>query len=220
MKNNGRSSSWRKKNSNYAFIDNENVNISIQRMGRKIDRTRLRIFLEKELQIEKAYMFLWYMEEFEPMYELFRDSWYELVFKKVHQGENVQNKWNIDAELVLHTMIHINNYHQAVIVSWDGDFASLAEYLTSTNKLRAVVVPNKKRSSGFLQEAADGRFLYLDGFKHRLAYDPRNQIKVDFWNREWSTPSSKSPSTSPSFSSSEWSKKTHSSWDESEPFWL
>lgn len=205
MKKNASRFSQKKKPSNYAFIDNENVNISVQRLWRKIDRTRLRIFLEKELQIQKAYMFLWYMEEFEPMYELFRDSWYELVFKKVHQWENIQNKWNIDAELVLHTMIHIQDYHQAVIVSWDGDFASLAEYLSSIKKLRAVVVPNKERSSLFLKEAADGRFLYLDGFKHRLAYDPKNQIKVDFWNRWWSHQTSKGSSSSNS---------------EEEPFWM
>jgi hypothetical protein len=33
-----------------------------------------------------------------------------------------------------------------------------------------VIAPNKKRTSDFLQEATEGRFLFLDGFKRKLAY--------------------------------------------------
>lgn len=164
-----------KKTKNYAFVDNENVNVSVQRMWRKMDRSRLRKFLKKNLQVEVAYMFMGYIKEYEPMYELFRDAGYELIFKKVIQWDHIPNKWNIDADMVLHAMIHKDTYDQAVLVSGDGDFASLAEYLLSVDKLRAVVVPNKERSSWFLQEAAEWRFLYLDGFKKRLQYKDRSK---------------------------------------------
>jgi len=67
-------------------------------------------------------------------------------------------------------MIDYRKYHQAVIVSGDGDFTSLVEHLHSKKKLRCVIAPNKRRTSDFLQEATDGRFLFLDGFKKKLAY--------------------------------------------------
>ena len=56
-------------------------------------------------------------------------------------------KGNVDAELVLHTMIEYKNYDKAIIVSGDGDFYCLIEYLANNNKLAKIIVPNKKYSS-------------------------------------------------------------------------
>jgi uncharacterized LabA/DUF88 family protein len=59
----------------------------------------------------------------------------------------VKIKGNVDAELVLHTMIEYRNFSKAVIVSGDGDFYCLIEYLVDNNKLEKIIVPNKKYSS-------------------------------------------------------------------------
>jgi len=48
----------RKKKTNFAFIDNENVNVSIKRMGRNIDRAKFRKRLEKDFDVEVAYLFM------------------------------------------------------------------------------------------------------------------------------------------------------------------
>lgn len=56
-------------------------------------------------------------------------------------------KGNVDAELVLHaSAIEYNNYNKAIIVSGDGDFACLIDYLAKRNKLLHVITPNKKYS--------------------------------------------------------------------------
>ena len=44
-------------------------------------------------------------------------------------------------------MIEIERFDKAVIVSGDGDFHCLVEYLESKNKLEALLVPNKSFSS-------------------------------------------------------------------------
>lgn len=44
-------------------------------------------------------------------------------------------------------MIEFPNYAQAVIVSGDGDFYCLVEYLEIKNKLKKIIVPNPKYSS-------------------------------------------------------------------------
>jgi len=41
------------------------------------------------------------------------------------QHKNGKIRGNVDAELVLHAMIEIQNYEKAVIVSGDGDFHCL-----------------------------------------------------------------------------------------------
>ena len=52
----------------------------------------------------------------------------------------------VDAELVLHTMIHYKHYQQAIIVSGDGDFHCLVEYLHNRHKLLRILAPNKHYS--------------------------------------------------------------------------
>jgi uncharacterized LabA/DUF88 family protein len=44
-------------------------------------------------------------------------------------------KGNVDAELVLHAMIEYPNYDKALIVTGDGDFFCLVEYLIKQDKL-------------------------------------------------------------------------------------
>jgi len=44
-------------------------------------------------------------------------------------------KGNVDAELVLHTMIEYLNYDRALLVTGDGDFFCLVDYLIKKNKL-------------------------------------------------------------------------------------
>lgn len=60
-------------------------------------------------------------------------------------------KGNVDAELVLHAMIQLKNYDKAIIVSGDGDFHCLIEYLEKENKLCRILVPNK-HYSGLLRK--------------------------------------------------------------------
>ncbi|MBW4062056.1 NYN domain-containing protein [Candidatus Saccharibacteria bacterium] len=56
-------------------------------------------------------------------------------------------KGNVDAELVLHaSAIEFPNYDQAIIVSGDGDFACLIEFLQDKNKLLHIFTPNNKYS--------------------------------------------------------------------------
>jgi uncharacterized LabA/DUF88 family protein len=60
-------------------------------------------------------------------------------------------KGNVDAELVLHAMIKYKDYDKAIIVSGDGDFFCLVEYLEAQDKLLKIMAPNK-HFSGHLRK--------------------------------------------------------------------
>ncbi|MBU1017088.1 NYN domain-containing protein [Patescibacteria group bacterium] len=47
-------------------------------------------------------------------------------------------------------MIEFKNYDNAVIVSGDGDFRCLLEYLDQQNKLYKLIIPNQKKYSSLL----------------------------------------------------------------------
>ena len=79
----------------------------------------------------------------------------------------------MDAELVLHSMIQYENYDKVVIVTGDGDFHCLIEYFIENNKLRRLVVPNKKRYS-FLLRKFNQQISFLNGTKKKLGKQKRS----------------------------------------------
>ncbi|MFA6304312.1 MAG: NYN domain-containing protein [Patescibacteria group bacterium] len=135
---------------NYAFIDSQNLNLGIRSQGWLLDFSRFRVYLKDKYHISKAFLFIGYVAGNEVRYADLQQAGYIIIFKPTLEqkiGNKVVVKGNVDADLVLHTMIQYGNYSQAVIVSGDGDFYCLVEYLTEKEKLLKIIVPNKKYSS-------------------------------------------------------------------------
>ena len=118
---------------NYAFIDSQNLNLSIREQGWVLDFARFRVYLTDKYGITKAFIFIGYVPQNQPLYTNLQKDGYILVFKPTLILPNGEVKGNVDAELVLHTMIEYANYDKALIVTGDGDFYCLVDYLLSNN---------------------------------------------------------------------------------------
>jgi len=169
---------------NYAFIDSQNLNVSVQKYGWKMDWRKFRAFLADTYGVSKAYMFIGYVPEFEDIYEKMHEAGYAVVLKptfdmtkpqpeeRTHKnGEEKKVKGNIDADMVLWTMKEMKNYEKAILVSGDGDFFGLAEYLKQENKLLKILTPTGQYSSLFRQFESD--IERLDHHRSELAYKDR-----------------------------------------------
>jgi len=66
---------------NYAFIDSQNLNLGVQKMGWKMDWRKFRAFLKEQYNVENAYMFIGYMPDYEKLYEQMHDLGYLIVLK-------------------------------------------------------------------------------------------------------------------------------------------
>jgi uncharacterized LabA/DUF88 family protein len=133
---------------NYAFIDSQNLNLGVRSMGWVLDFKKFRIYLKNKYNIEKAFLFIGYVSENEKLYTKLKNYGYVLVFKKTQKfSKGTKIKGNVDSELVLHAVIEKENYSKAYIVSGDGDFYCLIEYLKNIGKLGSVLVPNRKYSN-------------------------------------------------------------------------
>ena len=77
-------------------------------------------------------------------------------------------KGNVDAELVLYAMKELPKYDKAIIVSGDGDFYCIVEYLAEQGKLLHLMAPNWKYSS--LLKPYEQYVVRVDEFKRQLAY--------------------------------------------------
>lgn len=155
---------------NYAFIDSQNVNLAIRDQGWKLDWKRLRIYLKDKYKVEKVYLFIGFIPWNISIYQYLQEVWYILIFKPVLELSSWKTKWNVDAELVLHSMIQFNNFDKAVIITWDWDFACLVEYFLEKDKLKKLIVPNINKYSWFLKKAAKWRIDSLTFLKNKLEF--------------------------------------------------
>jgi uncharacterized LabA/DUF88 family protein len=191
---------WQKKPSKpgvYAFIDSQNLNLGVQRMGWKLDWRKFRQYLSDKYNVTQAYMFIGYMSENESMYEYMHELGYLVVLKptidvkasqhqssvdmpdenpsKDHDEQKSVIKGNVDAELVLYAMKEMPHYSKAIIVSGDGDFFSLAEYLQQQGKLLHILTPNWQYSS--LLKIFEPQIIRLDQLRRQLAYHDHHRVK-------------------------------------------
>lgn len=139
----------------YAFIDSQNLNIGTQKAGFKLDWKKFYQYLKEQHGVTRAFLFVGYIQEYEDMYRQLHEFGYAVVLKPTHdltrppdeKDDKKPIKGNIDAELVLWAMREFNNYQKAIVVSGDGDFYCLVEYLEQQGKLGKVLVPNRHFSS-------------------------------------------------------------------------
>ncbi len=164
----------KKHSNNYAFIDSQNLNLGIKGLGWKLDFYKFRRYLTEKYSITKAYMFIGYIPGNEALYTMLQNMGYICIFKPTLELKGGKVKGNVDAELVLHTMIQLNSFDKAVIVSGDGDFYCLIEHLIAENKLEILLVPDERRYSALLKRLSSpdkNIFEFLNRKKARLEYE-------------------------------------------------
>lgn len=157
---------------NYAFIDSQNVNLSIRLQKWTLDFGRFRRYLKDKYRIEKAFLFIGYVSGRESMYTSLQNQNYILIFKPTLYLPNGKVKGNVDAELVLHSMIEYPNYDKAIIVSGDGDFCCLVEYLQKQDKLLKLFIPNQYNYSSLLRRFMP-KIVFMNNLKNKLEYKKR-----------------------------------------------
>jgi uncharacterized LabA/DUF88 family protein len=166
----------------YAFIDSQNLNVSVQKYGWKMNWKKFRQFLTDKYGVTTAYMFIGYVPEHEDIYEKMHEAGYAVVLKPTFdmsrprpEESNGKSdkpvKGNIDADLVLWAMKEIDDYEKAVLVSGDGDFFALVEYLVQQDKLLKILTPTGQYSSLFHQ--FEDYIERIDHHRRELAYHDR-----------------------------------------------
>ena len=163
-----------KKENNYPFIDSQNLNLGVQELGWKLDFRKFRIYLQEKYSITVAYLFIGYVFKNQKMYSSLQKAGYVLIYKPTIPDNNGNIKGNIDANLVLQAMVDYNKFSKAVIVTSDGDFYCLVEYLNEKNKLEKVLSPHIKTRSSLLQQSAKEKIVFIDNLRQKLEYTKKS----------------------------------------------
>ena len=160
----------KKELTNYAFIDSQNLNLGIRNLGWKLDFKRFRIYLKEKYSVKVAYLFIGYLPENQNLYKSLQEYGYLLIFKPVLKDKDGKPKGNVDADLVLQAMVDYTKYEKAVVVTSDGDFYCLVNYLYNNNKLAKVLSPIKEKCSILLKKAAKEKIVFMDNLRDKLEY--------------------------------------------------
>jgi len=154
---------------NYAFIDSQNLNLSIREQGWVLDFKKFRTYLLEKYKVTKAYICIGYVPQNQTLYTKLQEDGYILIFKPTLNLPDGKVKGNVDAELVLHSMIEYENYNKALIVTGDGDFYCLVDYLSNNDKLLKLMIPNKNSFSSLFRKIMP-QIVFMNNMRDLLEY--------------------------------------------------
>jgi len=141
-------------NNNIAYIDGANLYNGIKSLGWELDYARFRNWLTEKYLVKRAYLFIGLVPKYKDLYTHLQEAGFTLVFKETTYDGEGNVKGNCDADLVLQAACdyYENNFEKAIIVTSDGDYASLVKFLNEKDKIRAILSPaNEKKCSILLK---------------------------------------------------------------------
>lgn len=167
----------RTQNKNYAFIDGQNLYMGTAKLEVypwKINLARFRIYLEQKYHVSNAYYFLGYVQEAnQELYEKIQKAGFVLIFREHNTAMIGKKKGNVDSDIIFQIMKKLykkENFEKVILVSGDGDYKLLVDFLIEENRLEKVLFPNKKFASSLYKKLGSQYFDYLDneGVKRKI----------------------------------------------------
>ena len=164
-----------KHTNNLAFVDGQNLYMGTAKREAdpwRIDLTRFRVYLEQKFSVGKAYYFLGYVqEENQDLYEEIQSAGFVLIFREHNPAMMGKKKGNVDSDIIFHIMKKMykkEDFTKIVLVSGDGDYKLVVDFLIEENRFEKVLFPNKKFASSLYKEIGSRYFDYLENIRAKI----------------------------------------------------
>lgn len=166
---------------NQAFIDGQNLHMSLQTHHSpwKLDSFRFRKYLDEKYHVHHAYYFLGFLDKrLHDLYARLQSAGFILVFKQHESMMLGKKKGNVDTDIVFTIMkkLYENDIEgKVILVSGDGDFKALVDFLIIQNKLAKIIFPNQSRASSLYKSIAltYGADLSAEGVRKKIEIKKR-----------------------------------------------
>ena len=146
------------------YIDGANLKQGVELFDYGVDYEKLYLWLKKKYKVHKVYLFLGYITELQDFYESLKKLNFILIFRESYFDKKTGTyKANCDAELILQCLNDVKDrvVDKAVLVSGDGDYACLVDYLQRKKILRSLIAPNFAGCSIFLKRLVSN-IIYIE----------------------------------------------------------
>jgi uncharacterized LabA/DUF88 family protein len=163
------------KENNHAFIDGQNLHLGTKECGWSIDHKKLRTYLKDKYDVSEAYYFLGFIsDDQQELYSQLQRAGFILIFREHSSAMLGKKKGNVDSDIVFSVMKSVadgDKFDKAVIVSGDGDYIKLVDYLIKKSRFKKILFPNKKFASSLYKKYGSEYYDYLEN------NDVRNKIE-------------------------------------------
>ena len=151
------------------YIDGNNLHRSAQWLGFKIDYKKFRGWLRQKYSPLHVYLFIGMIPERIKLYRDLQKYGYVLIFKQAVYFKN-KVKGNCDTELVLKSVsdFYTNELDQAIVITGDGDFGCLIDFLKERNALHSVISPNQNTCSILIRNK-NIEIIFLNNHYHKFS---------------------------------------------------
>ena len=138
----------------------------------KIDLARFRIYLKEKYKVRTAYYYLGYaQDEHKSLYRYIQEAGFILQFRKHNTAMISKKKGNVDVDIVFDIMMKMykqEKFNKIILVSGDGDYKTLVDFLIEENKFEKILFPNKKFASSLYKDITRNYFSYLEYAKKKI----------------------------------------------------
>ena len=151
------------------YIDGNNLYRSAKELGFEIDYKKFRGWLRQKYSPVNVYLFIGLVLDRTKFYEYLQECGFILIFKQTISVEG-KIKGNCDAELVLKTAsdFYTKAFTSCILVTGDGDFGCLVEFLKENNAIDKVVAPDENKCS-FLLRNKNTEITFLNEHYHKFS---------------------------------------------------
>lgn len=154
---------------NIAYVDGQNLYMATAKNPDPwhIDMRRFRVYLRNKYKVEEAYYFIGAFDErHASLYESLQRAGFILVFREHGMNLKSAKKGNVDVDLTLYALRDLidrgDEYDKALIVSGDGDYYRLVDYLISKGRFEKILLPSKRFASSLYKRVSREKYAYLD----------------------------------------------------------
>ncbi len=143
---------------NIAFIDGRNLYMGTKSCipPWKINLVKLRKYLKDKYRVDEAYYFLGHVQnENEELYDKIQKAGFILKFKEHNLAMLGKKKGNVDSDIVFYIMKKIylgKDFEKIVLVSGDGDYKMLVDFLIQEKRFAMLLFPNEKFASSLYKK--------------------------------------------------------------------
>ncbi len=159
---------------NIAFIDGQNLYLGTKEMRWKVDYSKLMIYLKENYSVTKVYYFIGYKSDTHAIiYEALEKSGFTLIFKEHNKELLAQKKGNVDTDIVFEIMKNLidnTSFGKIILISNDGDYKKLVDYLIYKNRFEKILFPSRKNISHLYKNLSSNYFDYLESIKEYICY--------------------------------------------------
>lgn len=151
------------------YIDGNNLYRGAKELGFEINYKKFRGWLRQKYNPTNVYIFIGLVPNRISFYEYLQECGFILIFKQTISVEGTI-KGNCDAELVLKATsdFYTKTFTKCILITGDGDFGCLVEFLQNNNAIDKIISPNENKCSILLKNK-NTEITFLNEHYHKFS---------------------------------------------------